>query len=136
MNDDDETGDVLLIEDNPGDARLTRELLEERGVDGPSYVVSSGAEALDFLFQRGEYADAPRPDLVLLDWHLQRMNGGEILEEIRNDEDLADVPVVVLSGSGMEIETLKETDPEADRYLTKPIEPDEYRAITDELRTD
>ncbi|WP_226022517.1 response regulator [Halomicrobium salinisoli] len=117
-------GDVLLVEDNPGDVRLTREMLQDGELDPTIHAVTDGPEALSFLRQRGEYDDAPRPDLILLDLHLARMDGDEVLEMMT--DDVRDVPVVAISGS-QEGAALKLDDVE-DRVaacLVKPIEPDD-----------
>lgn len=119
-------GNVLLIEDNPGDVRLTKELFKEAGVGSTIHAVTDGVEALDFILQRNEYEDAPRPDLVLMDWHLPTMTGGEILTEAREATDLSDIPMVVLTGSGAKIEKIKEEAEAADEILTKPIDPEEF----------
>ena len=119
-------GDILLVEDNPGDVRLTKEMLEEGGYRGTFHVVSDGAEALDFLHQRGEYDEAPRPDTVLLDVHLPRMNGDEVVETVKRTDELDDIPVVLLTGSLKEGTDLEADIPEADAYIRKPIGPDEF----------
>lgn len=91
--------DVLLVEDNEGDARLTREALAESGLRGLLYVARDGEDALDFLKRRGRHAGAVRPDLVLLDLTLPRVEGREVLRQIKQDADLAPIPVVILTGS-------------------------------------
>nr|WP_148225346.1 response regulator [Haloterrigena turkmenica] len=120
------------MEDNPGDVRLTKELLKEAGFDPTVHVVSDGPDALDFLHQRGEYADAPRPDAILLDLHLPRMNGEEILEEM--DDDSRDVPIIVLSGTQQE-QVFEDDDIAAvvDARVEKPLDPDEFDAIVQSL---
>lgn len=119
-------GDVLLVEDNPGDIRLTKELLEEAGIHSTIHAVTDGDKALDFLRQRNGYEDAPRPDLVLVDWHLPTTNGGEVLAEVRDSIDLPDIPMVVLTGSGANVERIKEETGAADEILTKPINPSDF----------
>ncbi len=121
-------GDVLLVEDNPGDVRLTRELLQDGELDPTIHAVTDGPEALSFLRQRGEYADAPRPDLILLDLHLGKMGGDEVLEMMA--DDVPDVPVVAISGS-QEGAALKLDDIEDDvaACLVKPIEPDDLKDV-------
>lgn len=118
--------DVLLVEDNPGDVRLTEELFKEAGIRATIHAVNDGVEALDFVHQRDGHEDSPRPDLVLVDWHLPKMTGGEILTEVREAADLPDIPMVVLTGSGANAERLKEEVQTADAVLTKPIDPDEF----------
>lgn len=119
-------GDVLLIEDNPGDVRLTKELLKEAGIHSTIHAVTNGVEALDVLQQRNGYEDVPRPDLILIDWHLPKMTGGEILAEAREATDLSEIPLVVLTGSGAKVETIRQEAAAADGILTKPIDPNEF----------
>ncbi|WP_049914411.1 response regulator [Haloterrigena salina] len=125
-------GEILLVEDNPGDVRLTKELLKETGLEPTVHVVSNGSDALDFLSQCGEYADAPRPDAILLDLHLPRMNGEEILEEM--DDDSRNVPIIVLSGTQQE-RVFEDDDIAAvvDARVEKPLDPDEFDAIVQSL---
>lgn len=122
----DEPADVLLVEDNPGDARLTQEAFREGNIQVTLHVVTDGIEALDFLHQRREYEDASRPDIVLLDINLPRLNGDEVLAEMREDPDLEHVPVVVLTSSAAQEDVTKLYDLNANAYLTKPIDPDEF----------
>jgi len=119
-------GDILFIEDNPGDVRFTKEMLKEGEYRGTFHVVSDGAKALDFLQRRGEYDDAPRPDIVLLDVHLPRMNGNEVVKAVKRTDELDDIPVVLLTGSLKESKDLEADVPEADAYIRKPIGPDEF----------
>ncbi|QSX00087.1 response regulator [Haloterrigena alkaliphila] len=125
-------GEILLVEDNPGDVRLTKEMLKEGGLDPTVHVVSDGAEALDFLHQRGEYADVPRPDAILLDLHLPRVDGAEVLEEL--GDDVGDIPLIVLSGSrqnpDLESDAIEER---VDGRMVKPIDPDEFKATVQSL---
>ncbi|WP_339102438.1 response regulator [Haloterrigena salinisoli] len=125
-------GEILLVEDNPGDVRLTKELLKEGGFEPTIHVVSDGPDALEFLHQRGDYADAPRPDAILLDLHLPRMDGEEVLEEM--DEDVRDVPIIVLSGTQQE-QVFEDDDIAAavDARVEKPLDPDEFTAIVQSL---
>lgn len=123
---DGEPADVLLVEDNPGDARLTQEAFREGNVQVTLHVVTDGIEALDFLHRRRAHEDAPRPDIVLLDINLPRLNGDEVLEEMRSDPDLDSVPVVVLTSSSAEEDVERLYDRHANAYLTKPIDPDEF----------
>jgi CheY-like chemotaxis protein len=92
--------DILLVEDNPGDIRLTREAFRESQIANELHVVTDGVEALDFLHKDGEYTDAPRPDIILLDLNLPRKNGNEFLKELHEDSpDLAWIPVIILTSS-------------------------------------
>ncbi len=118
--------DVLLVEDNPGDVRLTREAFSEGRIENTLHVANDGAEALDFIHQRGEYEDAPRPDIVLLDLNLPRKSGEEVLEEIRSDDDLEHLPVIVLTSSEAEEDVVKSYELCANAYLTKPVDPSEF----------
>ncbi|NKE35406.1 response regulator [Natronococcus sp. JC468] len=124
---------LLIVDDNPADVRYTVEMLNEAGIESDRHVVGDGVEALRFLRRRGEYTDAPRPDLVLLDWYLPRKDGREVLAELRSDERVADVPVVVLAGSHLEAETLRTESKAADAYAVKPLEPDGLRGYAERL---
>ena len=99
--------EILLVEDNPGDVRLTMEVLRESKIRNNVNIVGDGAEALAFLYQSGNYADAPRPDLILLDLNLPKKDGREVLEEIKEDPELKRIPVVVLTTSQAEHTTWK-----------------------------
>ncbi|AXR79217.1 response regulator [Natrarchaeobaculum sulfurireducens] len=117
---------LLLVEDNPGDVRLTREAFEAGRIENELHVVPDGAQALDFLHRRGEYADAPRPDLILLDLNLPRTGGEAVLEELKADPELRPIPVIVLTSSRAEEDVVKSYDLHANAYLTKPVDPDEF----------
>lgn len=121
-----ERAHVLLVEDNPGDVRLTREAFEEGCVATTLHVVEDGVAALDFLFRRGDYADAPRPDLVLLDLNLPRKNGDEVLTEMHADPVVKRTPVVVLTSSNAEKDVVRSYELCANGYLTKPVDPNEF----------
>ncbi|WP_224450511.1 response regulator [Haloprofundus salilacus] len=118
--------DILLVEDNPGDVRLTKEALNDGQIANTLHVVKDGVDALDFLFQRNDYADAPRPDLVLLDLNLPRKNGDEVLGELHEDPDLRFIPVIVLTSSEAEMDIVKSYKLCANGYLTKPVDPNEF----------
>jgi len=118
--------DVLLVEDDPGDVYLIREAFAHNKVGNALHVVSDGVEALDFLRRRGPFADAPRPDLVLLDLNLPRRDGREILGEIKADEDLRTIPVVVLTTSEAEEDIARSYDLGANAYVTKPVDFDRF----------
>ncbi|WP_254766900.1 response regulator [Salinilacihabitans rarus] len=124
--DDGEPIDILLVEDNPGDVRLTREAFKEGRIENNLHVATDGVEALSFVRQEGEYADAPRPDLVLLDLNLPRKNGDEVLAELKSDDDLKCIPVVVLTSSKAEEDIVKSYEHHANAYLTKPIDPEAF----------
>ena len=121
-----ETIDILLVEPNPGDTRLFTENFAEAKFTNTIYTVPDGESALDFLHQRGEYAEKPRPDLVLLEPQLPDVSGMEILSELENEPVLNEIPVVILTSSKTGTEIVKSHSIEADHYLQKPIEPDEF----------
>jgi len=114
--------EILLIEDNLGDVLLTREGLEEAKVRNNLYVVRDGVEALDFLRRQGTYAQAGRPDLILLDLNLPLKDGREVLEEIKHDPHLRSIPVVVLTTSESDEDILRSYELHANCYITKPID--------------
>jgi CheY-like chemotaxis protein len=117
---------ILLVEDNPGDVRLTKEAFKQGRIENDLSVVSTGAEALDFLSRRGEYADAPRPDLILLDLNLPGKDGEDVLEDLRDDPQLRSIPVIVLTSSRAEEDIVRSYELHANAYLTKPVDPDEF----------
>ena len=114
--------EILLIEDNPGDARLTQEALNDGKMKNNLHIVYDGVEATDFLFKRNKYKDAPRPDLIILDLNLPKKNGHEVLAEIKVDETLKSIPVVILTTSKAEEDILKSYKSHANCFLTKPID--------------
>ena len=115
------TIEVLLVEDNPGDVRLTREALREGKVRNTVSVVSDGVEAMAFLRREGPYADAPRPDLILLDLNLPRKDGREVLHEVRSDPAFRDIPVVVVTASEEERDIGRVHELDAACCVTKPV---------------
>ena len=114
--------EILLVEDNPGDVRLTREGLKDAKVRNHLSVVADGVEALAFLRRQGQYVEAPRPDLILLDLNLPRKDGREVLAEIKADEDLRRIPVVVLTTSSAEQDIVASYNLAANCYITKPVD--------------
>lgn len=126
-------GSILLTEDNPGDVLLLKETFVEAGLYGSYYVATDGDEALDFLYQRGDYVDAPRPDIVFLDWYLPKKSGKEVLTELTTDEILKQIPVVVMTGTEPVLRDLKSETPRADAYVLKPIQPDRLTSIVEEF---
>lgn len=120
---------VLLVEDNPGDIRLTKEALKEGRVINSLSVVRDGVEAMDFLQRRGAYENAIRPDLILLDLNLPRKSGREVLEEIKSDPDLRRIPVMVLTTSNAEQDLTQAYNLHANCYITKPVDLDQFMAV-------
>jgi CheY-like chemotaxis protein len=114
--------EFLLVEDDPGDVMMTREAFQDYKLHNELHVVSDGAEAMAFLRQEGEYAGRPRPDLVLLDLNLPRMDGRQVLESIKSDPELASIPVVVLTTSENEDDVLRSYSLHANAYVTKPVD--------------
>lgn len=121
--------EILMVEDNPGDVRLTVEALKEGKVRNKLHVVEDGVEAMAFLRGEGEYADAPRPDLILLDLNLPRKDGREVLAEIKGDPNLRRIPVVVLTVSEANEDILKSYDLHANCYVTKPVDLDQFIVV-------
>ncbi len=114
--------DILLVEDSPADVRLTREALKEAKVLNNLHIVKDGVAAMAFLRQQGEYASAPRPELVLLDLNLPKKDGREVLSEIKKDENLMRIPVVVLTTSRAEEDIVRSYNLHANAYVTKPVD--------------
>ena len=120
--------EILLIEDNPGDARLTVEALRDARILNQVHVVENGAEALAFLRQEGKYADVPRPSLVFLDLNLPKISGHEVLKAMKADERLRGIPVVIISSSDNEAEVNRAYDEQVSCYIVKRLDFDEYFA--------
>jgi len=118
--------EVLLVEDNPGDVRLTQEALKDGRVLVNLSVAADGVEAMEFLKRRGPHAGKARPDLILLDLNLPRKNGREVLEEIKADDDLKRIPVIVMTTSKAEQDIYKAYNLNANCYVTKPVDLDEF----------
>ena len=113
---------ILLVEDNPADARLTQEAIRDTEFHHRLHLAEDGEEAMEFLFQEGEYEDAPRPDLILLDLNLPGMDGREVLAEVKSDESLGMIPVVVLTTSTAQQDLLYSYGLRANSYVNKPID--------------
>ena len=118
--------EILLVEDNPGDIRLTKEAFKDGDIANRLHVVTDGIAALDFLYQRGEYADAVRPDIILLDLNLPRKNGDEVLEELKGDPAYRHIPIIILTSSGAHEDIIDSYDRYANAYLTKPVDPEGF----------
>ena len=121
--------EILLVEDNPGDVRLTQEAFKDGKMLNKLHVVEDGMEALAFLKQEGKYTDVPRPELILLDLNLPRKDGRDVLAEIKADRDLKRIPVVILTTSRSEEDILRSYDLNANCYITKPLELDKFIEI-------
>ena len=118
--------EILLVEDNPGDVRLTREALKDSKLVNKLHVVGDGDEALAFLHKQNKHANAPRPDLIVLDLNLPKKSGLEVLAEIKEDPDLKCIPVVVLTISKSEAEVLQTYNLQANCFISKPIGLEEF----------
>ena len=121
--------EILLVEDNPGVVRLTKEALKEGKVYSNLHTVKDGVEAMEFLRRQGKYKDAPRPDIILLDLNLPRKDGREVLEEIKSDELLKRIPVVVLTTSKAEEDVLRTYNLHANCYVTKPVDLEKFMVV-------
>lgn len=118
--------EILLVEDNPGDARLATEALKDAKVKNNLHWVKDGVEAMAFLRREGKYADAPHPDVILLDLNLPRKDGREVLAEIKQDEGLRRIPVVILTVSNAEEDIIKTYNLHANCYIRKPVDLDQF----------
>jgi two-component system, chemotaxis family, response regulator Rcp1 len=118
--------EILLVEDNPGDVRLTIEGLHEGKVRNNLHVARDGVEALEFLRRQGRFADVVRPDLILLDLNLPRMDGREVLAEVKSDPRLKTIPIVVLTTSRAERDILNSYELQANCYITKPVDLEQF----------
>ncbi|TET49931.1 MAG: response regulator [Anaerolineales bacterium] len=125
--------EILLVEDNPGDVRLTVEVFKDTKVVNNLSVVGDGASALAFLRREGEYADAPRPDLILLDLQLPRLDGRAVLQEIKADEALRNIPVVVLTASDAERDILQTYKLHANCYISKPVDLNQFIKVVQSI---
>jgi chemotaxis family two-component system response regulator Rcp1 len=121
--------EILLVEDNPGDARLAIESLKDAKVSNNLHWVQDGVQAMAFLRRLGQYSAAPRPDVVLLDLNLPKKDGREVLAEIKTDENLRRIPVVILTVSSDERDILETYDLHANCYVTKPIDLDQFLEV-------
>ena len=121
--------EVLLVEDSPGDVRLTQEALREANRAVHLHVASDGVEAMAFLRREGSYAQVPRPDLILLDLNLPRMDGREVLAQIKSDESLKTIPTIILTTSEAEADILKSYQLQANCFLSKPVQLDDFENL-------
>ncbi len=125
--------EILLVEDNPGDVRLTREAFKEAKMRNNLHAVGDGVEAMEFLRREGEYASASRPDLILLDLNLPRKDGREVLAEVKADPELRRIPVVILTTSKAEEDIAKTYDLHANCYITKPVDFDRFIEVVKQI---
>jgi chemotaxis family two-component system response regulator Rcp1 len=126
---------ILLVEDNPGDIRLLQEIFREGKVCNHLEIVRNGADAMAFLRKEGPYAEAPRPDLILLDLNLPKKNGNEVLAEIKQDEKLKRIPVIILTASQSEEDVSTAYNHYANCYLTKPIDLDQFIEVVHQIKS-
>jgi two-component system, chemotaxis family, response regulator Rcp1 len=136
MNIDNENGaldDILLVEDNPGDVRLIQEAFRANNPAIRLHVASDGVEAMAFLRQQGEHGEAPRPRLIVLDLNLPRMDGREVLSQIKSDQDLKTIPVTILTTSDSETDVLKSYQLQANCYLSKPVLLDDFERVVNSI---
>jgi CheY-like chemotaxis protein len=124
---------VLLVEDDPGDVLITKEAFAENKVRNHLSVVNDGVKALQFLRREADYAGAPRPDLILLDLNLPRMDGHEVLAHIKSDSDLQRIPVVILTTSDAEEDVLRSYDLHANAYVTKPVDFERFVGVVRQI---
>ena len=125
--------EILLVEDNPADVRLTQEALKEGKVYNNLHWAKDGVEALEFLHRQGKYADAPRPDIILLDLNLPKKDGREVLESIKNDDRFKQIPVVILTTSEAEEDVLRSYALHANCYITKPVDLDKFIVVVQSI---
>lgn len=126
--------DILLVEDNPGDVRLTQEAFKEGMLRNNLHVVMDGEAAMDFLQHKGQYAAVPRPDLILLDLNLPKMNGREVLTAIKQDPDLKRIPVVVLTTSQDETDIMESYRQFASSYIVKPVSMEKFIKVVSSFK--
>lgn len=118
--------DILVVEDNSGDARLIKEVLYDNKIFSSLYLAKDGVEAMDFLKNKGQFKNAPKPDLIILDLNLPRKDGREVLAEIKTDEELKHIPIVIMTISQAEEDILKSYNLHANCYITKPIDLNQF----------
>lgn len=125
--------EILLVEDNPGDVELTREAFLQCKISNSIHVARDGEEALDFLYKRGDFAEAITPDIVLLDLNLPKKDGRQVLEEIKQDENLRRTPVVILTSSQAEKDVVKTYNLHANSYLIKPVNLQRFAEVVEAI---
>jgi two-component system response regulator len=118
--------DILVVEDNPGDARLIREILNDSKIFSSLYITRDGIDAMEFLHKKGRYKSVPKPDLIILDLNLPRKDGREVLAELKHDEKLKHIPIVIMTISQAEEDIVKSYNLHANCYITKPIDLNQF----------
>jgi len=126
---------ILLVEDNPGDVRLIQEIFREGRIFNQLDIAKDGEEALNYLHQTGIYKNTPRPDLILLDLNLPKINGNEVLSEIKSDEQLRRIPVIILTASSAQEDVTRAYDHYVNCYLTKPIDLPQFITVVHQIKT-
>jgi len=134
-NNDARSISILLVEDNPGDVRLIQEIFRDGKIYNKLDVARDGVEALNYLHQQGSYKNSPRPDLILLDLNLPRKNGNEVLTEIKSDEDLRRIPVIILTASCAEEDIARAYNQYVNCYLTKPIDLNQFITVVQQIKS-
>ena len=127
--------DILLVEDSEGDIRLIQEALKDGKLDNTLYVARDGVEAMDFLLKRGKFKGSNRPELILLDLNLPKMDGREVLEKLKLEEDLKRIPVIILSTSNNDADVIKTYDLHANCYIVKPLDLDKFLSVVRSIET-
>jgi two-component system, chemotaxis family, response regulator Rcp1 len=125
--------DILVVEDNPGDARLITEVLKSNKIYNSLHIVKDGVEAMEFLHQEGKFADVPIPDLIFLDLNLPKKDGREVLAEIKSDNRLKQIPVVIMTMSQSEEDIMRSYKLHANCYVTKPIDLDQFVKVVESI---
>lgn len=126
--------DILLVEDDPGDVRLTQEALREGRMLNRVHVACDGIEALEFLHREGQFSNAPRPDIILLDLNMPRMDGRECLAHIKSDPDLHQIPVVILTTSEADQDVIRSYDLHANCYISKPVDLEQFMKVVKTIK--
>ncbi len=127
--------EILLVEDNPGDIDLTSEALEDSKIKNNLHIAIDGQEALDFLYKKGKFKDSPTPDIILLDLNLPKVDGREVLENIKAHKNLRRIPVVILTSSKAEEDIIKTYDLHANCYIQKPLDFDNFLEIVRKIES-
>lgn len=127
------TVQILMVEDNPGDIELSRQALKQGKLLNDLHIIENGEAALDFLYQRGEYADAVRPDLILLDLNLPKVSGRDVLKQVKADKTLAAIPVIVLSSSEDANDIRESYELSANSFVTKPVQVEDFVRVVNSI---